>query len=121
GHAGRLDKLLAELIPEHSRARLQGWIEAGHVRVNGRVADSVRQRVAGGDTLAVQEQLAPEQRAYAPEPVAFAVVAESPAWIVIDKPVGLVVHPGAGNWGGTLLNGLLHRYPELAHVPRAGI
>ncbi|GAA5235077.1 RluA family pseudouridine synthase [Verticiella sediminum] len=121
GCAGRLDKVLAELIPEHSRARLQGWIEAGHVKVNGRVAASVRQRVATGDVLAVQEQAAPEQLAYTAEPVEFEVVAESTAWIVVDKPAGLVVHPGAGNWGGTLLNGLLHRYPELAHVARAGI
>src|SRR5690606_12132736 len=82
---------------------------------------SVRKAVATYDKIAVREQLAPEQQAFTPEPIDFPVVAESAEWIVVDKPAGLVVHPGAGNWSGTLLNGLLHRYPELAHVPRAGI
>jgi 23S rRNA pseudouridine1911/1915/1917 synthase len=121
GMAGRLDKVLAQLIPEHSRSRLQGWIEAGHVRVNAEIATSVRKAVASCDEIVVREQLAPEQLAFTPEPIDFPVVAESTEWIVVDKPAGLVVHPGAGNWSGTLLNGLLHRYPELAHVPRAGI
>jgi len=121
GTSGRLDKVLAQLIPEHSRSRLQGWIEAGHVRVNAETATSVRKSVASYDEIAVREQLAPEQQAFTPEPIDFPVVAESAEWIVVDKPAGLVVHPGAGNWSGTLLNGLLHRYPELAHVPRAGI
>lgn len=121
GMAGRLDKVLAQLIPEHSRSRLQGWIEAGHVRVNTEIATSVRKSVASLDEISVREQLAPEQLAFMPEPIDFPVVAESADWIVVDKPAGLVVHPGAGNWSGTLLNGLLHRYPELAHVARAGI
>ncbi|MBU4612811.1 RluA family pseudouridine synthase [Achromobacter sp. GG226] len=121
GVSDRLDKILAGLLPEHSRARLQGWIESGHVQVDGKVVSSVRQRVMAGMKLLVREQLAPEQQAFLPEPIDFPVVAESPAWIVIAKPAGLVVHPGAGNWGGTLLNGLLHRFPELAQVARAGI
>ncbi len=121
GMAGRLDKVLAQLIPEHSRSRLQGWIEAGHVRVNAEIATSVRKPVASLDEISVREQLAPEQRAFLPEPIDFPVVDESADWIVVDKPAGLVVHPGAGNWSGTLLNGLLHRYPGLAHVARAGI
>ncbi len=118
--AGRLDKILAQLLPEHSRNRLQGWIERGGVLVNGRVA-TIRQLVGPGDQLTVWEEAPPESRAFVPEEIDFPVVAESPDWIVVDKPVGLVVHPGAGNWQGTLLNGLLHRYPELAQVPRAGI
>lgn len=118
--ADRLDKILAALLGGHSRSRLQGWIEAGWVRVNGAPA-KVRQVVGPGDVLAVWEQPAPESLAFAPEPVEFAVVDESADWIVVDKPAGLVTHPGAGNWHGTLLNGLLHRYPELAHVARAGI
>lgn len=121
GTAGRLDKILAMLMPAHSRSRLQGWIDNGHVSVNGAVATSVRQRVATGDTLQVHEQPAPEQLAFIAEPIVFPVVAETPDWIVLDKPAGLVVHPGAGNWHGTLLNGLLHRYPELRTVARAGI
>ncbi len=121
GVAGRLDKILAQLLPEHSRSRLQGWIEDGHVRVNGEAAASVRKQVAQGDEIAVQEQVAPELLAFTPEPIAFDVVAEAASWIVVNKPAGLVVHPGAGNWNGTLLNGLLYRYPELAQVARAGI
>jgi len=118
--ADRLDKILAALLDGHSRSRLQGWIEAGWVQVNGAPA-KVRQVVGPGDVLAVWEQPAPESLAFTPEPVDFSVVAESPDWIVVDKPAGLVTHPGAGNWHGTLLNGLLHRYPELARVARAGI
>jgi len=118
--ADRLDKVLAALIPEHSRSRLQGWIDAGCVAVNGAPA-KLRQRVGPGDALTVWPQPAPDALAFAPEPVAFPVVAESPAWIVVNKPAGLVTHPGSGNWHGTLLNGLLYRYPELAHIARAGI
>lgn len=118
--ADRLDKVLAQLLPQHSRSRLQGWIERGNVLVNGKSA-TVRQVVGPGDQLTVWEEPAPESLAFVPEPIDFPVAAESDDWIVIDKPVGLVVHPGAGNWHGTLLNGLLYRYPELAQVPRAGI
>jgi len=118
--ADRLDKILARLLPEHSRSRLQGWVESGHVWVNGAPA-KVRQPVGPGDVLAVWPQQAPEDLAYTPEPVDFEVVADSAEWIVVNKPAGLVTHPGAGNWQGTLLNGLLFRYPELAGVARAGI
>ncbi|MGE4336200.1 MAG: RluA family pseudouridine synthase [Pigmentiphaga sp.] len=118
---GRLDKVLATLLPEHSRSRLQGWIEAGFVAVNGRPEHSVRRAVSAGDRLEVAEQPTPDQLAFSAEPVEFVVLAETPHWLVVDKPVGLVVHPGAGNWSGTLLNGLLHRYPELRQVARAGI
>lgn len=116
----RLDKVLARLLPEHSRSRLQGWIEDGHVLVNGSSA-RVRQIVGPGDEITVWPQVAPEEQAFSPEPVGFQVVDESESWIVVVKPHGLVTHPGAGNWSGTLLNGLLYRYPELARVPRAGI
>ena len=119
-NADRLDKVLAKLMPEHSRSRLQSWIEGGHVTVNGAAA-KIRQMVGPADRIEVREQVAPEQLAFTPEPVPFTVLAESPDWIVVNKPAGLVTHPGAGNWSGTLLNGLLYRYPELASVPRAGI
>lgn len=116
----RLDKVLARLIPEHSRSRMQGWIESGHVQVNGQPG-RIRQQVNPGDKLVVHQQLAPESQAFTPEDVTFGVVQASPDWIVVDKPAGLVTHPGAGNWTGTLLNGLLYRFPELATVSRAGI
>lgn len=116
----RLDKVLALLVPKHSRSRLQEWIEAGHVRVNGQVA-RVRQQVFPRDHIQVWEQVSDEARAFLPEAITLDIIAESADWIVVNKPVGLVTHPGAGNWHGTLLNGLLHHYPELLDVPRAGI
>lgn len=116
----RLDKVLAQLMPQHSRNRLQAWIEGGHVRVDGQVG-RVRTRVGAGARILVWPQPAPEDLAFVPEPVDFDVVADSPQWIVVNKPAGLVTHPGAGNWHGTLLNGLLYRYPELSRVARAGI
>jgi 23S rRNA pseudouridine1911/1915/1917 synthase len=116
----RLDKILARLLPEHSRSRLQDWIEAGHVLVNGEPG-RIKQRVNPGDKLQVHVQAPDEDLAFAPEPVDFTVVAQSPDWIVVDKPAGLVTHPGSGNWHGTLLNGLLYRFPELSRVARAGI
>ncbi|CAM4057480.1 RluA family pseudouridine synthase [Kerstersia similis] len=120
--ADRLDKVLAALLEGHSRARLQGWIEAGAVRINENPAPAkVRSTVYPGDVLTVVPQPAPEDKAFEPEDVAFEVMADSPDWIVVNKPAGLVTHPGAGNWHGTLLNGLLFRYPELAAVARAGI
>lgn len=116
----RLDKVLAQLVPRHSRSRLQTWIERGHVLVNGKPA-KIRQTLHEDDLITVFEQESPEDQAFTPENIDFEIVGESPDWVVVNKPVGLVTHPGAGNWGGTLLNGLLYRYPELAHVARAGI
>src|SRR3546814_19128474 len=75
---------------------------------------SIKQMANPGDKLVVHEQLAPESQAFTPQDVEFTVIEESPDWIVVCKPAGLVTHPGAGNWQGTLLNGLLYRYPELA-------
>ena len=116
----RLDKVLARLIPEHSRSRLQNWIDGGHVLVNDQPA-RIKQIVNPGDRLSVWEQLPPESMAFTPEAVGFEVIASSDDWIVVNKPAGLVTHPGAGNWQGTLLNGLLYRFPELKSVARAGI
>jgi 23S rRNA pseudouridine1911/1915/1917 synthase len=117
---GRLDKVLATLMPEHSRGRIQNWVEAGYVEVNQQPT-KIRHITKWGDVISVWAQPAPEDLAYKPEDVTFDVVSESSTYIVVQKPVGLVTHPGSGNWGGTLLNGLLFRYPELAIVPRAGI
>lgn len=120
-HAGaRLDKALAELMPELSRSRLQQWVADGAVSVNGA---QVRQRhqLVLGDLIEVAPQPAPDAAAYAPEPMELAILHEDDQVLVVDKPVGLVVHPAAGHWGGTLLNGLLAYAPQLADVPRAGI
>jgi len=117
----RLDKQLAGLLPEQSRARLQGWIQDGHVCVNGEVQTRVRQSVSTSDVITVTFQPSDATLAYTPEDIPLDVVAQSDQWIVLDKPVGLVVHPGAGNWHGTLLNGLLFHFKELTSVARAGI
>ncbi|RAR52103.1 ribosomal large subunit pseudouridine synthase D [Paraburkholderia unamae] len=117
----RLDKVLAKVFPEFSRSRLQGWIEEQRVRVDGKPA-KVRQPVPLGATIELVPDLLPEQLAFTPEPVPLDVIYEDDAIVVINKPAGLVVHPAAGNWSGTLLNGLLHRYGEAAAgLPRAGI
>ncbi len=116
----RLDKALSALLPQYSRGRIQQWIEQGLVLVDGKPA-KVRSLMLGVEKIAVQPQPAEQEYAYAPEPVPLTVVHEDTAIIVLNKPVGLVVHPAAGNWSGTLLNGLLHRWPELEGVPRAGI
>jgi 23S rRNA pseudouridine1911/1915/1917 synthase len=116
----RLDKVLATLVPQYSRSRLQQWIESGRVTVDGEAART-KMTVFGDENIAIQPQAAPEEQAFRPEPMALAIVYEDASIAVIDKPAGLVVHPAAGNWSGTLLNGLLHYIPAIAGVPRAGI
>lgn len=118
----RLDKVLATLMPEVSRARLQKLIEEGNVELNGDVCTKVRQKVSEGDVIALLEEPHIDELLDAqPEDVPFEVVYEDEAILVINKAPGLVVHPGAGNHGGTLMNGLLYRYEALREVPRAGI
>lgn len=116
----RLDKVIAGLIPQFSRSRLQQWITSGHVMVDGEVGRN-KMMVLGGEEVIVHPQPAPEDNAYSPEKMALEIVFEDDTIMVINKPAGLVVHPAAGNWSGTLLNGLLHYYPALGGVPRAGI
>ncbi|WP_082864562.1 RluA family pseudouridine synthase [Caballeronia temeraria] len=117
----RLDKVIAKIFPEFSRSRLQGWIEEGRVLVDGAGA-KVRQPVPLGATITLVPDLLPEQLAFAPEPVPLHIVYEDETLVVVNKPAGMVVHPAAGNWSGTLLNGLLHRYGDAAAgLPRAGI
>jgi 23S rRNA pseudouridine1911/1915/1917 synthase len=120
-HAGkRLDQSLAELLPEFSRSRLQSWIESGHVLLGGAPATR-KQKVWGGENAQVTPEALPEETAYQAEAIGLNIVYEDAAILVIDKPAGLVTHPGAGNWQGTLLNALLHHLPLAATIPRAGI
>jgi 23S rRNA pseudouridine1911/1915/1917 synthase len=116
----RLDKVLATLVPQYSRSRLQQWIESGLVTVDGEAART-KMTVFGDENVVILPQAAPEEQAFRPEPMALAIAYEDASIAVIDKPAGLVVHPAAGNWSGTLLNGLLHYIPAIAAVPRAGI
>ena len=115
----RLDAALAKLFPEHSRSRLQGWLKQGQIRLDGYTADPKR-KVLGGEhiTCAVTQELTLVDVA---EDIPLPIVFEDATLIVIDKPAGLVVHPGNGNTSGTLMNALLHHATELAGVPRAGI
>ncbi|MBW6494243.1 MAG: RluA family pseudouridine synthase, partial [Burkholderiaceae bacterium] len=121
GAAGeRLDRFLAARLPQYSRTRLQRWIALGAVYSDDRVL-AAKTRLSGAERIVVEPQPLEAERSFRPEPVPLVLVDEDRNLIVLDKPVGLVVHPGAGNWSGTLMNGLLHRWPELAQLPRAGI
>jgi 23S rRNA pseudouridine1911/1915/1917 synthase len=115
----RLDQAAAALLPEFSRSRLRAWIDAGALTVGGREAKA-RLVMKGGEDLALEAELEARVEA-APEPIPLEIVHADDALLVIDKPVGLVVHPGAGNRSGTLQNALLHAYPELERLPRAGL
>jgi len=116
----RLDQALARVFPEHSRSRLQGWLREGWIRLDGALARPTR-RVRGGERAQLVLPGPAADPAPAAEPIALAIVYQDDALIVVNKPAGLVVHPGAGNPHGTLLNALLAHAPELAAVPRAGI
>ncbi|MEI7037591.1 23S rRNA pseudouridine(1911/1915/1917) synthase RluD [Fulvimonas yonginensis] len=115
----RFDQALAEMFPDYSRSRLAAWIKAGAVTLDGAVAPP-RQLLRGGEQVRLQAELVTEVES-APEAIALAIVHEDEHLLVLDKPAGLVVHPGAGNPAGTLLNALLHHDPKLAELPRAGI
>ncbi len=120
-HAGkRLDQSLAELLPGYSRSRIQAWCDAGGVRLDGKPATR-KHKLWGGERAEVVPQAHPSERPHRAEAIALDVQYEDAEVLVIDKPPGLVTHPGAGNWEGTLLNALLHHAPQLADIPRAGI
>ncbi|MBI1731777.1 MAG: 23S rRNA pseudouridine(1911/1915/1917) synthase RluD [Gammaproteobacteria bacterium] len=120
-HAGRrLDQALAALLPRHSRSRLQGWIRRGRVLVNGAEARP-RSEVRAGDRIDIDADTEPVETDARPENILLQIIHEDAAILVLNKPAGLIVHPGAGNPGGTLLNALLHHDGGLISVPRAGI
>ncbi len=124
GNGRRLDQVLAELLPDHSRSRLKQWILDGRVSLDGATPEP-RTRVASGQVIELQADAATAsddgRRQPGAESMPLAIVYEDADVLVIDKPAGLVVHPGAGNPTGTLQNGLLAYAPELAELPRSGI
>jgi 23S rRNA pseudouridine1911/1915/1917 synthase len=120
-HGKRLDLALVDMAPEFSRNHLQHLIEQGHVQVDGVTAASASRRVQAGQRLAVELIATAETRAFRAEPMPLAIVHEDDALLVVDKPVGLVVHPAPGHWSGTLLNGLLAHHAAASGLPRAGI
>ena len=115
----RFDQILPGLFPGHSRSHLAGEVRAGRIRLDGREVPP-RTRVLGGEIVDWQRSDAPVL-VDRPEAIDLDIVFEDDHLLVLDKPAGLVVHPGAGNPAGTLLNALLYRDPKLAQVPRAGI
>ena len=115
----RFDQIAAELFPEYSRARIKQWIIKGELTADGMLLKANR-KLSGGERLILKVQLE-EAGEWQAEEIELDVVYEDDVIILLNKPPGLVVHPAAGNWSGTLLNGLLFRFPELASVPRAGI
>ena len=117
----RLDQILARLRPQHSRSRLQNWIREGRVTIAGVMVCEPKQKLWGGELIELAEAPDELQLSSAPENIALNIIHEDDTLIVLDKPAGLVVHPGSGNWSGTLLNALLFHAPALDKVPRAGI
>ena len=116
----RLDQALQQMLPEYSRSRLQAWIKQGLVSA-GEQPVSAKLKVWGGEQIRIVPQEAPEENAFKAQDIALDIVHEDEHILVINKPAGLVVHPAAGNWDGTLLNAVLHHAPQLQEVPRAGI
>ena len=116
----RLDQALAEMFPDYSRSRIKDWILAGQVKVNSVVLDKPREKVQGDESIEIEVVVEAQERHEAQD-IDLNIVYEDEDLLVINKPEGLVVHPGAGNADGTLLNAMLNHSPEVANVPRAGI
>ncbi|ELA6794555.1 23S rRNA pseudouridine(1911/1915/1917) synthase RluD [Vibrio alginolyticus] len=116
----RLDQAIAELFADFSRSRLKEWLLDGKVQVDGEVVTKPRTKVMGGEEITLQAELEDEER-WEAQDIPLDIVYEDEDIIVINKPRDFVVHPGAGTPDGTVLNALLHYYPDIAEVPRAGI
>jgi 23S rRNA pseudouridine1911/1915/1917 synthase len=116
----RFDQVLQQLLPEYSRSRLQAWIKDGKALLDGRQV-SQKEKVWGGERITVETEPHPSEVAFQAEEIPLDIIYEDEAVLVLNKPAGLVVHPGSGNWQGTMLNALLHHVPALSSVPRAGI
>jgi len=117
----RLDLALALLFPRYSRSRLQDWIKAGFLLLDGAPVTDIRRKLKGYETFLLNPQPEAQDLPAAPEAIPLTICYQDAHLLVIDKPAGLVVHPGSGNWHGTLLNALLHHDPMLSQIPRAGI
>jgi 23S rRNA pseudouridine1911/1915/1917 synthase len=116
----RLDQTIAQMFPDYSRSRLKEWIVSGQVAINGQVVTKPREKIYGGETISIKAEVAAEVY-FEPQNIALNIVYEDDDILVINKPAGFVVHPGAGNPDGTVLNALLHHCPSIENIPRAGI
>jgi 23S rRNA pseudouridine1911/1915/1917 synthase len=121
GHGERLDRWLTGIAPEFSRNHLQALIERGCVALDGKVLTKAAHKLRAGQRVEVELQPTDESRAFRAEAMALDFIYEDEHLAVVNKPAGLVVHPAAGNWSGTLMNGLLAHHPPAAGLPRAGI
>jgi len=117
----RLDQALAQLFPDYSRGQLTKWIKAGYVDVNEKTITRPREAVSGGETIIINATVEVVDDSWTAEAISLDIVHEDDDVIIINKPAGMVVHPGAGNHDGTLVNALLNHSPQLETVPRAGI
>ena len=120
-HGQRLDRLLVSAVPEFSRSYLQQLLEDGAVTRLGQPATKSSQKVKAGESWAIELRATPQSQAFQPESMALNILFEDAHLRIIDKPVGMVVHPAPGNWSGTLMNGLLGLDSQLMDLPRAGI
>ncbi|WP_374673521.1 RluA family pseudouridine synthase [Ideonella sp.] len=121
GHAQRLDKVLAQGVPEFSRSHLQGLLAAGEVRLDGVTATTASRKLRAGQQVEVHLVPPAEALAFTPQAMPLDIVHQDEHLLVLHKPAGLVVHPAPGHWSGTLLNGLLAHDARAARLPRAGI
>ncbi len=116
----RLDQALQKLMPEYSRSRLQSWIKDGSVKLENHIA-TPKTKVWGGENLQIIMQANPEESSFKPQDIPLDIIHEDDQIVVINKSPGIVVHPAAGNWEGTMLNGILYHFPNAKDLPRAGI
>ncbi len=116
----RLDKAIATITPQYSRGQIQKWLKNGSVAVDDRPV-SPKLKIWGGEKITIDTSTDEKKLQFSPEPIPLSIVHEDQSIIVINKPAGLVMHPGNGNWSGTLLNALLHHHQDLTQIPRAGI
>lgn len=121
GHGQRLDRWLVQLAPEFSRNHLQSLVERGCVHIDGQPVTKDARKLLAGQRVRIELLPTEESRAFRAEPMALDIVFEDAHLLVINKAAGMVVHPAAGNWSGTVMNGLLAHHPVAATLPRAGI
>lgn len=115
----RIDQVIAQMLTDYSRARIQGWILSGDLQVNHKPVKS-RDKVSGGEQVDIRTVIE-AAGVWEGQSIPFDTVYVDDDIIIVNKPIGLVVHPGAGVKDGTLVNALLHEYPELSALPRAGV
>ena len=116
----RIDSAVHKLLPEYSRGKIQSWIKAGHITVEGKTISS-KKKIIGGENLIIEIQEEEELKQFRPENIDIDIIYEDKDIFIVNKKPGMVVHPAAGNWSGTLLNAILYHYPENEVLSRAGI